>query len=152
MQIKELLQKNADSTPAKNAIIFKDQRITFQSLKDSSFRLANSLSKLGIKKSDRIAIYLPNWPEYFYSYLATWCLAATVVPLDFMLTEDELISCIAHCEAKVLIAKTKATISLSKIKESCPSIQQIIICDQQPGDYVYIGELLGEGSVKAPGK
>ncbi|MGD0336897.1 MAG: class I adenylate-forming enzyme family protein [Candidatus Omnitrophota bacterium] len=150
MQIKELLQQKADSTPTKAALIFKDQRITFQQLRDNSFRLANSLSKLGISRGDRIAIYLPNWPEYFYGYLASWCLAATCVPLDFMLTEEELISCITHCEAKVLIAKSKSTVSLAKIKESCPQLKYIIICDQQPGDYLYLGELLSEGSTNPP--
>jgi len=40
------------------------------------------------------------------------------VPLDFMLTEEELSDCINHSEAKILIIKSKANVSLAKLKEN----------------------------------
>ena len=69
MNVAELLEARAKANPAKPAIIFKDQPITFGRLKEVTFRLTAHLINLGIKKGDKIAIYLPNWPEYIYSYL-----------------------------------------------------------------------------------
>ncbi len=91
MNVAEILRKRAEEHPDKSAIIFKDQSISFTQLRDFAFKLADSLIKLGIKKGDRVAIYLPNWPEYIFSYLAIWSAGATAVPLDFMLTQDELV-------------------------------------------------------------
>ncbi len=117
MQVTEILAAQAEKYQEKTAFIFKDQHISFMQLRDAVFKLANSLIELGLQKSDKVAVYLPNCLEYIYSYLAIWCCGATAVPLDFMLTEDELISCISHSEASFLIAKPKPNLSLASLKE-----------------------------------
>jgi acyl-CoA synthetase (AMP-forming)/AMP-acid ligase II len=150
MNIAELLEKRAKDNPDKPAYIFKDQPITFKQLKDFSFSLANNLIKLGIKKGDKVAIYLPNWLEYIYSYLAIWSCGAVTVPLDFMLIEDELVSCIAHSEAKLLIAKSKSTISLPGIKENCPHLKEIILSHEKQEGYLSLEELLEKGTPQTP--
>lgn len=151
MNVAEILEAKAKTLSQKPAIIFKDQKISFSQLKDYSFKLADSLIKFGVKKGDKVAIYLPNWPEYIYSYLAIWCSGATAVPLDFMLTEDELISCISHSEAKILIAKHKATLSLSKIKEDCPHLKEIVVCHETQEGCINFEELIEKGAPKNPG-
>ena len=150
MDVVALLEKKARGFPNKPAIIFKDQPITFAQLKNSSFKLASSLIKLGIKKGDKVAIYLPNWPEYIYSYLAIWSCGATAVPLDFMLTEEELISCILHSDAVALIAKSKANVSFASIKERCPDLKNIVICHEKREGFLSFEELLEKGENKAP--
>jgi long-chain acyl-CoA synthetase len=150
MDVIKILEEKAKDLSDKPAIIFKDQCITFCQLRDFSFRLADSLINLGIKKGDKVAIYLPNWPEYIYSYLAIWCCGATAVPLDFMFTEDEIISCISHSEAVVLIAKSKANISLAIIKKHCPLLKNIIICQEKTEDGLSFKELIAKGKNVAP--
>jgi len=146
----EVLLNSAKKFPKKPAIIFKDQPITFPQLKDFSFRFADSLINLGIKKGDRVAIYLPNWPEYIYSYLAIWSVGATAVPLDFMLIEEELVSCMVHAEAKILIAKSKAGISLPALKGKCHTLEQIILCHEVAEPFLSFEELLEKGTNKTP--
>jgi len=157
MNFAGLLENQARKNPDKPAIIFRDSPITFNQLRDSVFRLANSLLNLGIKKGERIAIYLPNWPEYIYSYLAIWACGATAVPLDFMFTEDELVSCLAHSETKLLIAKPKTNLSFDALKEKCPDLNRIIICQQEEnltadkGIFLSFEELLKKGTENSPG-
>lgn len=126
MEIVKLLQEKAKDYPQKPAIIFKDRQITFVNLRDSVFKLADSFKNIGIKNGDKVAVYLPNNLEYIYSYLALWSLGATAVPLDFMLTQDELVSCLCHAEAKLLIAKSRENISLNNLKEKCPALKNIL--------------------------
>ena len=145
----KLLENKAKEFPNKPAIIFKDQPTTFNQLKDSSFKLANSLINLGIKKGDRIAIYLPNWPEYIYSYLAIWSCAACAVPLDFMLTQEELISCITHSGAKILITKSKSDASsLVALKKKCPTLEKIILCHERIDGFLCFEELIEKEASK----
>ena len=151
MDVAQLLENLSQKQPDKPAIIFKGQVVTFRQLRDASFRFANSLIGLGIKPGDKVAIYLPNWPEYVYSYLACWCCGATTVPLDFMLTEDELVSCLSHSEAKLFIAKSKANISLTAIKEKCPALKEIITCHDKLDNFLYFEESVEKGKNKAPG-
>ena len=146
----ELLKENAKSSSKITALIFKEKSVTFLQLKDSAFKLANSLKALGVKKHDRVAIYLPNSLEYIYSYLAIWSLGLTAVPLDFMLTDDELISCISHSQAKILISRSKPTSSPEAIKKSCPSIENIILCNEKHKDCLFLEELMDNSTADEP--
>ena len=114
MNLSQILESNSQKYSDQAAIIFKGKSISFKELVEISFRLASSLMSLGIQKGDKVAIYLPNCPEYVYSYLAIWCIGATAVPLDFMLTNEELVSCLNHSQTKILIARDKPNISLKK--------------------------------------
>ncbi len=145
MDIIKLLEEKAQSLKSKPAFIFRDQPMNFLKLKDNSLKLADSLRKLGIQKGDKVIIYLPSCPEYVYSYLAVWALGAVAVPLDFMLTIDELSSCAPHSEAKAAIIKPKANLSLITFKENCPQLKNIITCHDKIDGCLSFEELLEKG-------
>ncbi|MDD5155220.1 MAG: AMP-binding protein [Candidatus Omnitrophica bacterium] len=142
MNFPELLGKQAVKNPDKTAVVFRSSSVTFKQLSDYVSRLANSLIDLGIKKGDRVAVYLPNCPEYIYSYLAIWAAGACAVPLDFMLTQDELVSCISHSEARILIAKQKANSAFDTFADKCPGLNKIIICQTRENPGQAKGQLL----------
>ena len=132
MKIRENIEKNARQFPNKPVIIFKNEVVTFKQLKENVFKLVNALSRQGIRKGDRVGIYLPNSPEYVYSYLAIFCLGAVGVPLDYMLKNDELIACLEHSEAKCLIVKPRADISLEEIQKSVLSLKTLFLFENFP--------------------
>ena len=151
MDVISVLEQCAKEYAQKNAIIFREESISFLQLKDKVFSLSQSLLKLGIKRGDKVAIYLPNCPEYIYSYLAIWSVGACSVPLDFMLTEDELITCLSHSETKLLITKHKANISFASLKEKISSLENIISCQsQEAGAVLNFAEFLNQGKSEAP--
>jgi long-chain acyl-CoA synthetase len=150
MNFAKILETQAKKYSQRPAIIFKDRTIDFTQLKDYTFKLADSLLKLGIKKQDKVVIYLPNWPEYIYSYLAIWSIGATAVPLDFMLTEEEITSCAAHAEAKAIILKSKPQVSSDKIKSQCPSLRHIILYQEKRSEFLSFEELIEHGAANIP--
>jgi long-chain acyl-CoA synthetase len=151
MNVVEILEKCAKEYQNKSAVIFRQQEISFLQLKDKVFSFAQSLLKLGVKPHDKIAIYLPNWPEYMISYLAIWSIGACSVPLDFMLTEDEIVSCLDHAEAKILITKHKANISFVNLKARLPLLKDIISCQSEDKESLSFEKLLAEGQSCATG-
>ena len=142
MNVVNILQQRAKEYGKRPAVIFGQEQISFIELKNKVFALAQGLLKLGVRRGDRVAIYLPNWPEYIYSYLAIWSIGACSVPLDFMLTEDEIVSCLSHAEAKIIITKHKANISFLRLKSSLPSLKHIISCRLQQEEALSFEELL----------
>lgn len=135
MNIKELLLKQAKSCPLKSAILFQEKNITFQELKDTSFKLANYLLEAGVKRDDKIAVFMPNIPEAILAFLAVFSAEAVIVPLDFMLIENEIINFLTHSQAKVLIANFKKGINLTNIKSQCVKLNEIIVLDQEKGEF-----------------
>ncbi len=127
MNTRDVLNQRVEEQGNKPALIFKDRMISFADLNNQVIRLAVALRKLGIGPSDKVAVFLPNCPEYVFSYLSGFCLGAVVVPLDYMLKEDELISCLSHSEAKLLLALPKTDVSLSAIKSVLPTLETVVL-------------------------
>ncbi len=128
MDIRKVLESTAKRFPEKSAIVYKGEAISFSQLREKSLRLANALRSIGAQKGDKIAIYLPNCPEYVYSYLACFHLGCVGVPLDFMLKIDELTSCLEHSETKILIASQQNDVSFEQIQKTVPTLKKIILC------------------------
>jgi long-chain acyl-CoA synthetase len=137
MDVRKILESTAELYSLKPALIFKEHEIAFKEMREYVFRLANLLKDFGIEKGDKVAIYLPNCPEYVYSYLATFCLGAVGVPLDFMLKGEELASCLKHSEAKILIAKNKPDVSLNDLKMQTHLEMILLVGEKLPGTISY---------------
>ncbi|TBR16796.1 hypothetical protein EPO66_03960 [bacterium] len=150
LNVAEALEKGAKDYPDKPAVIFRGQPVSFKSLKDKVFALADALKSLGLGPKDKVAIYLPNWPEYIYSYLAIWCSGATAVPLDFMLTQEEVISCLMHSGCKFLIAKSKLSINTKAIKDKVHTLKEIILCHEKEDEFLSFEDLIEKGKSKVP--
>jgi acyl-CoA synthetase (AMP-forming)/AMP-acid ligase II len=143
MNVVGQLEKWSKKFPHKSAIVFRDQSITYRQLRDNTFKLCAKFSQLGLKKGESVAIYLANSPEYIYSYLAIFSLGLIAVPLDFMLTEDELRTCLSHCKAGVLIAQAKEGVSVENLIRALPSLKKIILPQE-------LARILNKKSVSAP--
>ncbi len=66
--------------------------------------LAAALGELGIEADDRIAIVMPNWPEWVITLLAAAKLGVTVVPLNARLSYHELKYQLRHAEVSAVFA------------------------------------------------
>ena len=151
MDVAKVLSNTSERFPDKPAIIFKDNPVPFSQLKDDSFKLADSLKKIGIKKGDKVAIYLPNWPEYVVSYFAIFSLGATAVPLDYQLTIDELVSCLNHSETKLLISRSKEGLSFEELQNKVRTLDKIILCQEKKEGFFNLEDLIKEGKPVSPG-
>jgi long-chain acyl-CoA synthetase len=83
----QLLTDSATKHPDRPATIFgamvgsrlMDAKLTYGQLDDAVNRLAASLQQMGVKKGDRVAIMLPNCPQFVIAAYATWRIGAIVV-------------------------------------------------------------------------
>jgi len=150
MNMKELIKKESLTVPDKPAVIYEDKHISFFQLKEDSFKLANYFIETGIGESHRIAVYLPNIPEAIISFLATFNIGATLVPLDFMLSEEEVIGFINHSEAKLLIIQGKRRVSLENIRRRCEGLKGIIAVGMESKGCILWDEIFKKSSSCEP--
>jgi long-chain acyl-CoA synthetase len=141
MNIYQILTHCAELFAQKTALVFKDKRVSFAELKANVFALSRGLQAQGLGRGKKIALYLPNCPEYVYSYLSSFLLGAVVIPLDYMLKTDELTACLSHAEADFVIALPKPEIDWIAIQKAIPSLKIIVSLGPdfaqlfQPGDF-----------------
>ena len=70
MTISDVLDKNADLYPDREAMVGQGRRFTHAQLRAEADRIACGLIKLGLQKGDRVMLQLPNWPEFILAHYA----------------------------------------------------------------------------------
>jgi fatty-acyl-CoA synthase len=93
----------AGEQPRHPCLILGDRKCSYGLVEAHSTALASALYELGIEKGDRVALNLPNWPEFVVSMFAAAKLGATIVPLNPKYTTPELQYMLRHSEAAVCI-------------------------------------------------
>ena len=88
--IQDFLHFAANNAPDKIATDFYGSKMTFREIRSDALRLANALRNHGVEKGDRVAIHLPNCPQYVVAYYAALCCGALVVNVNPLYTVPEL--------------------------------------------------------------
>ncbi|HET7115497.1 MAG TPA: AMP-binding protein [Hanamia sp.] len=123
----EALLLTAKNNPAKTAIIAKEQEYSYSSLKENAENFARHLINTGIKKGDRVAIYLDNsWQSIISIYGATLSGAVFLV-INPQTKADKLKYILNDCEAKILISTNILKQQLSGALEGTKNIKEVII-------------------------
>ncbi len=76
--------------PDREAIVAPDRRVTYAELHRAARRVAGGLLALGVRKNDKIALWLPNRPEWFFVQYGCALIGAVVVALNTRYKAHEL--------------------------------------------------------------
>lgn len=85
-----LLEESAEKHPNATAIIFQDSKISYNHLNDLVDRFATAVQALGVEKGDRVALFLPNIPQFVLSYFGALKAGAIVTAVSPLYKEREL--------------------------------------------------------------
>ena len=108
------------------------QKISYRDLDNYRLQIARWWQELGLKPGDKVAIMLPNSPEWVISDLAAATLGMVVVPVHTTLSEHYLANVTKHAEVKLLIIDQ---LSLEAHREQVASLdlKQIIVVGDAKG-------------------
>jgi long-chain acyl-CoA synthetase len=98
-----LLDKAANCYPNQTAFIYYGARITYAQFSNLAYRLAIGLQRLGLQKGDRVAIALPNIPQFPIAFYGALRAGAVVVPTNPLYTEREMQYQLADSGAKFIV-------------------------------------------------
>ena len=100
----EYFTKHVEDAPDRECLVYGNRRLTYQQVQSDVDALATALHEMGVGAGTRIAIDLPNGPEWVILFLTAAKLGAVLVPLNSSLGYHELKYLLRHTEAKVVIA------------------------------------------------
>ena len=124
--VHEYLSRSATEFPDKNAVICGGGRMSYRALERSSTRLSDALSSLGLKRGDRVIIFLDNSIEAVISMYGVLKAGAVFVILDSTMKAGKLGYIVRDSAASVLITDTgKADVvkeALSGVGRECTTL------------------------------
>ena len=104
-------------------LAYEEDTYTYQEVLNTSAGLAHTLiDKFGIKKGDKVAFSMRNYPEWINSYIAVTSIGAVAVPLNSWWTGEELEYGITHSESTVFIGDDERLQRLEGHIEDIPRI------------------------------
>jgi long-chain acyl-CoA synthetase len=89
--------------PEAPALLFKGRTISHGELDRRSDAFAAALAGLGVAKGDRVALLLPNCPQFLICELGAWKAGAVVHPLNPIYTEQELEGALRRTRAETIV-------------------------------------------------
>ena len=129
----ERLEKFGDTL----AYVFEGQEFTSLRLSEVSRKLAAGLKSLGIDRGDHVVVSLSNSPEVFACFGAIWRLGAVIVPIMFLLGEDETRYILDHSDAKAVITSVDLLEKIENARKGIDHIKHIIVLGgEDQGDQV----------------
>ena len=129
-----MLEESCRSYPHNMATVYEDRVLTYRELGRAVNAVGNRLARMGIIKGDRVAVMLPNIPEFIISYFAVVKLGAVAVTINTMSTPYELRHLLSDSDARALITTPKAVKRFEEIRGDCPLCQYLIVTDGDTGD------------------
>ncbi|UCE83075.1 MAG: AMP-binding protein, partial [Deltaproteobacteria bacterium] len=112
----DVVAENARRRPNHPALLFKGNQLTYAELEKLSNGFASSLAALGVEKGDRVAILLPNCPQFLVAQFGAWKAGAIVAPLNPLYTERELEHALRDCGAKIGVVLTSFYEKVSSLR------------------------------------
>ena len=130
MLIHNFLTNSAKDYPDKDAVVHQDKRMSYAQLNVSSDAFAVLLIEKGIKRGDRVAIFLENSCEYVISYFGILKSSACVVALNSQQVARELALPLKDCCPRIVITDLRHSNTVSTALESCRHQVELLIVDE----------------------
>lgn len=137
----KVLDDAARRGPDRPAVVFYGREIKYRELRDACDRLANALAALGVKKGDRVALYLLNSPQFIIAYFAALKCGATVTPISPVYTSHEVRYQLEDSGARTIVCQD---ILYDKVARSGATLDNVVVTNV--GEYLpALKRFLGKG-------
>jgi long-chain acyl-CoA synthetase len=90
MSLLRMLARSADRVPERPAFVFRERSLSYAALLAGAHAVGRRLTSLGVRPGQRVALQMPNAPEFGMAYFGILVSGATVVPLNPLLKPDEV--------------------------------------------------------------
>ncbi|HUF11723.1 MAG TPA: AMP-binding protein, partial [Longimicrobiales bacterium] len=136
LTVAQALEAQAAANPDRTFLVYGERKLTYRQVDAQARAMAAALHELGIERGDRVALTLPNWPEFVVSVFAVAKLGAVAVPLNPRYTVPELKYMLRHSEAAAVVcAERFAGIDFLELFESLltslPDLQYLVTVGEE---------------------
>ncbi|HEX4902895.1 MAG TPA: acyl-CoA synthetase [Acidimicrobiales bacterium] len=167
--IADLQEAVGAAVPDREAIVWRDRRITWGALTDRSRRFANGLLSEGVggavlhdpgapgweSPHDHVALLLTNGNEYLEAMLGAWKAGAAAVNVNYRYTADELAFLLGDARAAAVVYHARFAPVLGDALGRAPSVRLLVVVDDGSGTVPLAGsvpyeQLIGEADADRP--
>jgi long-chain acyl-CoA synthetase len=135
--VQEFLTNSAARQPGKVALVCGDRRWTYAEIDAMSNRLANAFVASGVRRGDRVGIYLSNSVETVAALFAVLKAGGVFVILNRTTKADKLAYILNNCQAVALVLDDRAAGQglAESLQQRVPSLKTVVLCGAQAEEF-----------------
>jgi long-chain acyl-CoA synthetase len=131
MNIAKLNEVRCLEKPDWIRLIYEDRIISNREIVRQTRKLVTALKNLGVKRGDRIIVQTPNCPEVIYAFSAAWRLGAVIVPINYLVGEEETSYIYKDSGATVVISSKFFLPKIRACQAKAPDIKTVILIEKE---------------------
>lgn len=149
MNLKSVLDSTVSRYGNKCAIVYGDSRLSYSFIDKESNRFASALTKSGIGKGDRVALFLSNCSEFIIAFFGITKIGAVALPLDQQYKIDEVKSLFAHSTPSAVISENTMLDLIAPCLSDFQSVRLVIETGPERKDrFIEMDDFLASGSTE----
>ena len=130
MLLNKILDKAFEQAPDKKAVICAKKSYTYAQLSDTMDLWAKTLLSLGVRKGDRVALFMKNRVELVGLYFACFRIGAIAVPLNTRYQTPEAVYGLEQSGSKILITSSELFPIVKSLDKTISSLESIYTIDE----------------------
>ncbi len=147
MNLRQMLEQAAKRYGGKTAVAMGKQRLSYAQLDEASNKVANALVGMGVGKGDRVAMLLPNSPDFVTTYFGVVKTGGIAVPLDTKYKLTELTSLFNDSQPRVLVTESPFWEPIAPSLPKFKSITGVIeVGSEYKGQFLSYQEIMATSS------
>lgn len=121
-----ILEDKARRHPSRAIFRFRHEDITFEGLNQSINRVANGFLGLDVAPGDKVAVMLPNCPEFLYIWFGLNKIGAVNVPINIAQRGNSLAYQIEHADSTVLVVDESYLHHVENVLDELKSLRHVV--------------------------
>jgi acyl-CoA ligase (AMP-forming) (exosortase A-associated) len=131
-QLHDIVAEMAATRPDALALTFKDATVTYALLWHDVTGFAAGLQRLGLRRGERVAVYLEKRIETVVTIFGTSAAAGVFVPINPLLRPKQVAYILEDCSVRVLVTSAERLELLREELGRCPSLEHVIVVGGAP--------------------
>jgi benzoate-CoA ligase family protein len=117
----------ADGRGDKPAILCGQRAVTYAQLHEAANRVGNALRRLGVRREERVAILLPDSPQWAFAFFGAMKLGAVAVPMNTLLVAKEYRYMLNDSRARVLVVDPSLLQRIEEVRGELVHLEHVLV-------------------------
>jgi acyl-CoA ligase (AMP-forming) (exosortase A-associated) len=122
-----LLEEAAGARPDAPALSFKDTTVSYGELWQTCEAAAGGLAALGLRRGERVAVFLDKRIETVAAFFATSAAGAVFVPVNPVLKAAQVSYILGNCDVRVLVTSADRLAAVAGELSACPALEHVVV-------------------------
>lgn len=126
-QLHHLIAAMAEQRGDAPAVTFKDRTLSYAQLWEGVTEVAAGLQDLGVRRGERVAVYLDKGIDTVLAIFGTSAAGAVFVPVNPLLRSRQVAHILADCDVRVLVTSPDRLVLLQDDLDQCKSVEHVVL-------------------------